>query len=253
MNFNGANCDIYIGKGAGKKLMNDISKAHNSVKIVSPYLSPALVNELITLHDRGIRVELITSDDIPEHKDSYEKNIHKLIKQNRKIDYKAVLQRDKWKETSKSLSYAAIGVTALVALLFFYFVDLLVVFGLLPVLIMLLMINRYQGKIRRKRIYNYYYSQLFPFKVYGSWHNRTTSNTTIHSKIYIIDDIIAYLGSINFTWSGLKYNYESRVRTNDLNAVLEINREFSELMYKADLPERDIQKWGKELYHEPIN
>lgn len=64
MNFIGAYCDIYIGKGAGKKLMNHISQAHNSVKIVSPYLSPALVNELITLHDRGIRVGLITSDDI---------------------------------------------------------------------------------------------------------------------------------------------------------------------------------------------
>ena len=33
--FNGANCDIYIGQGAGKKLLDDITNAKRSVKIVS--------------------------------------------------------------------------------------------------------------------------------------------------------------------------------------------------------------------------
>ena len=37
MFYNGANCDIYIGKGAGKKLLNDIRNAQKSIKIVSPY------------------------------------------------------------------------------------------------------------------------------------------------------------------------------------------------------------------------
>ena len=35
--FNGANCDIYIGQGAGKKLLDDITNAKRSVKIVSPF------------------------------------------------------------------------------------------------------------------------------------------------------------------------------------------------------------------------
>lgn len=48
--YNNANCDLYIGKGAGKKLIKDMHDAESEVKIVSPYLSPSLVKELIGLH-----------------------------------------------------------------------------------------------------------------------------------------------------------------------------------------------------------
>jgi phosphatidylserine/phosphatidylglycerophosphate/cardiolipin synthase-like enzyme len=79
------------------------------------------------------------------------------------------------------------------------------------------------------------------------------SDTFIHGKIYLIDDQIAYLGSLNFTESGTKYNYETRIRTTDPNAIKEIKEEFHQLMNYSDLPEWDIQYWGKLLYQEPIN
>ncbi len=66
MFYNGANCDIYIGKGAGKKLLNDIRNARKSVKIVSPYLSPFLITELINFRKRNLEVELITTDNIED-------------------------------------------------------------------------------------------------------------------------------------------------------------------------------------------
>lgn len=44
MFFNGAKCDIYIGSRAGKKLMNDISKAQKSIEIVSPFLNKSLLD-----------------------------------------------------------------------------------------------------------------------------------------------------------------------------------------------------------------
>lgn len=82
--FNGANCDIYIGKGAGKMLINDIQSAKKSIKIVSPYLSPFLVKELIDLQKKDIEVLLITTDGIEDFYGNYEKNIHKLIIQHKK-------------------------------------------------------------------------------------------------------------------------------------------------------------------------
>lgn len=75
MFYNGANCDIYIGKGAGKKLLNDIRNAKKSIRIVSPYLSPFLISEIIGIRKRNLDVELITTDNIEDFYGNYEKNI----------------------------------------------------------------------------------------------------------------------------------------------------------------------------------
>ncbi|SDD74800.1 hypothetical protein SAMN05421636_101583 [Pricia antarctica] len=66
MFFNNAKCDVYIGTGTGKKLMDEIENAKRSVKIVSPFLSPFLVKRLIALHSNGIGVQLITTDTIED-------------------------------------------------------------------------------------------------------------------------------------------------------------------------------------------
>ena len=70
---------------------------------------------------------------------------------------------------------------------------------------------------------------------------------------YIIDDEIAYMGSLNFTSSSFKNNYETRIRTEDLGAIEKINDEFYELKHNDEIPRINIQKWGKSLYSEPIN
>lgn len=253
MFYNGANCDIYIGKGAGKKLLNDIRNAKTSIKIVSPYLSPFLISELINFRKRNLRVELITTDNIEDFYGSYKKNIHKLIIQNRKTDNEAVAQREKWKDINKILLYIDIGLLLLIIGLAYFLRDIKVAFGLIPIGVILLIIKLYKNKIKNKRIYSYWYSQLFPFKVYMSPDTTELSDTFIHGKIYLIDDHIAYLGSLNFTASGTKHNYETRIRTTDPKAIKEIKNELHQLLNHSNLPERDIQYWGKQLYKEPIN
>lgn len=62
MFFNNTICDIYIGTGAGKKLMAELSAAKRSIKIVSPYLSESLVDRLVHSHARGVEVALITTE-----------------------------------------------------------------------------------------------------------------------------------------------------------------------------------------------
>ncbi|MEO0556369.1 MAG: phospholipase D family protein [Bacteroidota bacterium] len=253
MFYNGANCDIFIGKGAGKKLLNDIRSAKSSIKIVSPYLSPFLISELIDLKRRNLDIGLITTDNIEDFYGNYEKNIHKLIIQNRETDYQAVEKRDKWKDIVKILTYVTVGLLIALIGVTYYIQDIKVSFGLIPLTILYLTIRLFKNKINKKRIYTYWYSQLFPFKVYMSPDSTPNSDMFIHSKIYLIDEQIAYLGSLNFTASGTKHNYETRVRTTDTNAIKEIREEFDQLMNHSHLPERNTQLWGQQLYTEPIN
>ena len=253
MYYNGANCDIYIGKGAGRKLLNDMRNAKKSIKIVSPYLSPFLITELINFKKRNLEVELITTDNIEDYYGKYEKNIHKLIIQNREIDKGASEKREKWKDLVKILSYINFGLVATLSAIAYYLQDRKVAFGLIPIVVLFLIIRYYKIKVKNKRIYFYWYSQLFPFKVYKSQGSTSLGETLIHGKIYLIDDEIAYLGSLNFTASGTKYNYETRIRTTDVNAIKEIKQELYQLMHHSGLPEKDIQFWGKQLYREPIN
>lgn len=74
----------------------------------------------------------------------------------------------------------------------------------------------------------------------------------IHGKIYIIDGHTAYLGSLNFTESGTKYNYETRIRFTDIEAVRKIEEEFDELYNHPDVAFIGIEEWGKSIYNEPI-
>ena len=266
MCHNGANCDIYIGKGAGKKLLEDIDDAKESIKIVSPYLSPFLITELINLKKRNLEVELITADNIEDFYGSYEKqkNIHKLIIQDRQIDDIAVEKREKWKKSFKILTYIGLGLLTILIGIAYYLKDIKVAFGLIPIIIIFFVVIHYKNKIKNKRIYTYEYKLLFPFKVYmlpRKIRKNEYIGTFIHSKIYLIDNKIAYLGSLNFTCSGTKHNYETRIRTEDPNAIKKIKEEIHQLMNPFPerdkegyiMEERDIQIWGKYLYPEPIN
>jgi len=110
--------------------------------------------------------------------------------------------------------------------------------------------------IKNKRIYYYTYETFFPFKVFISPQNKQLkykSSYFIHSKIFIIDDRIAYLGSVNFTKSGMEYNFESRVRITDPDTISGLNKTFYELFNSKENLFWNIETWGKNLYQEPIN
>ena len=119
MFYNNAICDIYIGKSAGAKLLQDIRNAKINIKIVSPYLSPSLIKELIFLHNKGIKISLITSDEIEDFY-GYDKNINKLIVQKRHTDEKAKQSRDSLISLSGILLFIIIGlIVFLVPFIFF--------------------------------------------------------------------------------------------------------------------------------------
>ncbi|WP_051349467.1 phospholipase D family protein [Chryseobacterium gregarium] len=251
--YKNAVCDIYIGKGAGAKLIQDIRNAKRNVKIVSPYLSPSLIKELIFLHTKGIKISLITTDEIEDFY-GHEKNINKLIIQERHVDESAKESRDNLMSLSGTLLFVMIGLGVVLFPLIFLLKEPKYAFGFIIVALLFFIRNYTVSEIKKKKIYHYTYSQLFPFKVFVSPNHGNSFNTTfIHSKIYIIDDEVAYLGSLNFTAKGVKENHETRIRTADPNAVAKIIEEVNHLFSNSNLAERDVQFWGGQLYTEPVN
>ncbi len=253
MFYNNAICDIYIGKSAGAKLLQDIRNAKRNIKIVSPYLSPSLIKELIFLHNKGIKISLITSDEIEDFY-GYDKNINKLIVQKRHTDEKAKQSRDSLISLSGTLLFAIIGLAVILVPVIFLLKEWKFAYGLILVVVLFFVRDFIVRQIKKKRIYHYTYKQLFPFKVFISPNNGNSFNKTfIHSKIYVIDDKIAYMGSLNFTAKGIKDNHETRIRTTDPNAVAGIVDEVNQIFFNSNLAERDLQFWGSQLYPEPIN
>jgi phosphatidylserine/phosphatidylglycerophosphate/cardiolipin synthase-like enzyme len=229
MFYNNAVCDIYIGKSAGAKLLQDIRNAKRNVKIVSPYLSPSLIKELIFLHTKGINISLITSDEIEDFY-GYDKNINKLIVQKRHVDEKAKQSRDHLISLSGTLLFVIIGLAIILVPLIFLLKEWKFAYGFILVVLLFFIRDFVVRQIKNKRIYHYTYKQLFPFKVFISPNNGNSFNKTfIHSKIYVIDDEIAYMGSLNFTGKGIKDNHETRIRTADPNAVAKIVEEVNDI------------------------
>lgn len=252
---NNALCDIYIGKSAGNKLIQDIRGAKNNVKIVSPYLSPLLIKGLISLRKKGIDVQLITTDEIEDFYGD-NKNINQLIIQKRHVDEQAMQSRESMASLAGILLFVMIGSGVVLLPLVFLLQEPKLAFGFIGIVLLFFLRNYLLTEVKNKKIYHYTYRQLFPFKVFISpnpTHGSSVNTTFVHSKIYVIDDEIAYLGSMNFTAKGTKENHETRIRTTDPAAVRKISEEVERLFESSELAERDIQYWGSQLYTEPIN
>jgi phospholipase D/transphosphatidylase len=64
----------------------------------------------------------------------------------------------------------------------------------------------------------------------------------LHSKIYIIDNKIAYLGSLNCTDSGFRYNHETRIKTKDKKFISDLNKLYKEFLELPAIPLKTLQK-----------
>lgn len=242
-----------MGTGAGAKLLKEIENAQTSVKISSPYLSPKMVEELVLLHNRGINVSLITSDKFDSRSYRQEKSIRPLVVQNQHLDERANRIRKKWLTIGKVLFITGVVLTLLLLILFIFTNNWTYIFIIGIAVFFILVSKLDKTKVKNTRIYSYTYNPLFPFKVFIAPDSYLINDMFIHGKIYIIDGHTAYLGSLNFTESGTKYNYETRVRVTDIKAVGKIEAEFDELYNHPDMAFFGIEEWGKLIYHEPIN
>ena len=246
--FNQTKCDIYMGTGAGKKLLHEISNAQNSVKISSPYLSVSMIKELLYLHNKGIQISLITSCNLQNRSLKQEKCINALIKEEVHFDRKA-FNKKKWTK-GIDLVLKAIGIIAFlygcVQYLFYNNINSLFIVGLSITIGSVSLLT--QNKVKSIKINYSTYHPIFPLRIYVSGQYYDYTNQFIHGKFYIIDNRIAYLGSLNFTDNGTKNNYETRVRITEPEAIEKINEEFDVLFENPDMAFLDINEWAKEQY-----
>lgn len=250
--FFGAKCDIYIGTGAGKTLLEEVEHITQEIKIISPYMSPSLVNDLIYLHNQGKKINLITINDIEDTKDK--ENIRRLIKQIRITDENAEQLKKKWINLTKIISFFIVLITFSTISAYILKKDLRFFYIVIPLSLFVFLSLLYNKKIASIKIFTYKYEALFPFKVLlQPEEGMRNHRLNLHSKVYIIDNKIAYLGSLNFTHYGTKSNHETSIRTIDKNAIKYLNSEFESLLNNDFYENRNISDWGKSLYDEPIN
>jgi phosphatidylserine/phosphatidylglycerophosphate/cardiolipin synthase-like enzyme len=228
---------IYIGREAGKEIHENIRNAKKSVKIVSPYTSPDYINELISLHKKGVEITLITCDKI-ESSPYSDFKVSDLVKKEEIINPGA-------KKTKKIILYYLIilfGVLLMTLLFYLIFFSslLLILAGLSLVAGFVLLISYFFISD-----YSYNYTTLFRIKVFDSHSGKNPRSTElVHSKIFIIDESVCFLGSVNLTYSGFKTHYETTMKIEDKNAVGDISEEVERLYDSEELRAKSVEEWA---------
>lgn len=249
---------LHIGAGAGKQLWQDIVNAKREIKLVSPYLHASLIKELINLNEKGIKVTLITtlSGNTLGEAGAYDYR-DRLIQQVKHSNRPGIKRKEMLKSLRTFMYIALFTFLALMAYTYFFYhfyaqITLLILF-----LATLILIGAITAEIQNITTFRYSYNTLFPIKIFISPNNQQMlhkSKLLIHANIFLIDQEIAYIGSVNFTQDSLTQNYESLVRIEDTESLKEINREIDQLFHSSSesLESLDVAIWGKDIYAEPL-
>lgn len=222
-------CDIYVGTNAGAQLKREIEGAKYSVEILSPYLSPRVVEKVLWTRQRGVLLKIVTSEEMFKYKKTNQENLSKMIAQKRKVDLKAY-KRGKECQTRIKILKVLQGVTLLATAYTGYTFSPEKLLYPLGVFLLLELIRRgLQESFKKIKFYEYSYQTLFPFRILEG------NESFVHAKIYIIDKRVAYIGSLNYTWKGISSNYEVRTRITDKGVIKELSEIINGLF--------DEEKW----------
>lgn len=254
---------VYLGTGAGETyLWKTVKKAQSSVKIVSPYTHASYIMDLLRLQEKRVDVTLITSDQIEEGQDwgDYPGLKHQdIIKQKRHVDEQALRKR----KTGLLITRILLAMLGSVAAILVYKGIKLSILAIIGSLLAFFLAFNYFNNIK---VYSYtYFSPLKRLVILISPHEKSPwwrdtikqthpTNPFVHAKIFVVDDKVAFLGSVNMTNPGLSKNYESLIEISDPKAVAAISAEIDETLANGThWPKVDLQEWGKQLYPEPRN
>jgi len=263
LNYNGKffkktipNAQIYIGKNAGQYIEEKIINAKKSIKIISPYLGFDKINLLTKKYINNIDVKVITTDDSnSDYKHLSSSKIMKvLIKQERST-------LDSIKDRNALLifleAFTIIGLFIITIFLLLGYFQIIFSYNYLYLLIpYLLIIFICFLKHNLWKVYVYNYSTFFPVIIVNKKFFVKRKNkyywSLLHTKLYIIDDEYAYTGSVNFTNSGFKNNFETCIKILDKDTILELSK-FFDCLYERKWSKRNIASLGRMIYNEPIN
>lgn len=252
--------DLYIGKNAGKRIERYIENAKHSIRIVSPYIAESKFESLSIKSHNGVDVRLLTSaDDRHFRNPETSKILRKVIIQerytnkNRKKIHRYLqiiasillistliilgisIQRNSLSDTlgNQVTMYISVGLILLASILF--------------------------SIARRIKVYTYSYDSPFPVKFVVDPMNMNSyerdqykDNAFFHVKLFIIDDEIAFLGSVNLTEKGMRYNVESRVTITQKDQVSSLTAYFDKI-FLTRYHQYNLDYYGKRIFAEPRN
>lgn len=232
------NSKISLGRGNGMEILKAVKNAKSSVKIVSPYLSPNYIKELIKLHNKNIQITLITCDN---------------LETNSWSDFKPsdIINRTKIEDSkAKKLKKKLVGVSLIFLLIsivgFFLSVILPILLYLSVFLIVMMLLILAFAYILEDYGYEYHgykYNPIFRLKVFDSKSGINPQSTNlIHSKIFLIDENILFLGSANFTYSAFNTHYETIMQIQDTQAIVDISNEIENLFNSKELKEKSFEE-----------
>lgn len=233
--------EISLGRGEGIEILKTIKNAKDSVKIVSPYLSPSYVNELVKLREKGVSITLITCDKLEENKFGYSDfKLSDIIKQEKIINPEA---KDK-KRVLKKISMIFFSFSLLAFVFYFLIFEFIYFSAILFFISLIIFIFSYSISE-----YNYKYESIFRIKIFDSKSGISPFSTNlIHAKIFLIDEKILFLGSANFTYSAFKTHYETVIKVEDFNAIKDVSNEIENIFNSTELKAKSIDELGREIY-----
>jgi len=229
------NTIIKLGRGIGTEILSKIKKAKTEVKIVSPYLSPDYIKELINLHNKGIKVTLITCDNLETNQFS-DFRPSDIIKKEKTQDIKL--------KNIKNHLYITSFILFLVSILSFSIIFLSQQLFFIPLILSAItLILLATAWIINDTKYTYH--PIFRLKIFDSKSGINPQSTNlIHSKIFLIDNKILFIGSANFTYSAFKTHYETIIKVNDLNAIKDVDEEIDNIYNSKELKEKSWEGLG---------
>ncbi len=240
---------LYLGRNAGDKILISLRLATKSIKIATAYISSEYIDFLIEKAESNVDVSLILSSEFSSDQNSRIKIYRKLIQQTRITDHK--------KKRLRFFGLCLVILSYFIVLVFLFvgYIEKFPHFKYANFLFPLLIFTHLY--LKKMRIYNYTYKNKLNFTVimspYSSNNSFNENFYLAHAKIYIIDEEISFLGSMNFTRMGFNNNYESRMLIEDLNDVGFISNEFDYLYANNSTSYLDLVSLARSIYEEPPN
>lgn len=243
--------EVYIGQSCGKQLNCDIQNAKSEVLIISPYVDESKIDDLIKLKKNGINVKIAFSSLRQEQKHSV---LRKLIHQNQTTNIKAKERKEKNEKLLIGFGIALLllGIYSIYVIYRSNFEKhILNNYSQIAFISFIgcYFIKKEIDKVRKVNIYNYSYSENINFKYLSSSQEK---GMFIHSKIYVIDKKIAYIGSLNFTNNGFISNFETRVRITNTDRINDLIG-FINSIFEDDYTFENNKIWwlGPQVFSEP--
>ncbi|HCN51690.1 MAG TPA: hypothetical protein DIT10_21835 [Chryseobacterium sp.] len=229
--------------------------AQEEVLIISPYIDEAKVDDLLMLKSREVNVRLAFSDLRPEQ---YDDVLRKLIHQHKVTDVKKKERRESLKSIylMSSVVLLCVGISSLAYFGLHIIDDLINANNFFALLIAVATLYGFyvcwekKTEVEKMEIYKYHYSENLNFKFIR---NNRYESKFLHSKIYVIDRKVAYLGSLNYTKSGFTTNFESRIRITQKEKVNELVSFVHDIFEdNVNLKKHELFYLGRKIYHEEL-